>query len=945
MCAPTSPTSRATARVRSGSARRAPLLAATRHCAAAGLVNRRVSVPRLLADARFYSHALLDAEVAKLATATAAPSERGSAPAASVSSWSLAELANALDVHHRRYGAGSRGVWRDVIQMVQTNTLADVRRRARSESSRGAQPAADDAEANNGDGDGDGEGDGAVGDEMALANQLARELLAGGAPVASGDGDAGNAGALVESLFRRVLLNSLNAAGGGDGAEEGGEGDEDEHDDDDDDDDDDENDDDDDEDLSDSLDEEEEEDGGAEFGFDGGARRSNARGNGAFDVPLEAISCDHVGGALVAVQKSSAAASGAAATSTTTAAATSSSTTSTATTTAAAESTAGSSVSVVKSGRAFAALKSVPLPTLQFTFAAARIFNAQLCVLMQLLDFSNVSADELVGDAPAASEADASSNAAAAVVSVPSTPVGGESATPMAADEPAVSASQSEMPPPPRATATDASSSISLVRAVYDVKDVIFSDTKSTLWQRALQLTAGGGPGQRMQYVSITVNRHKARKAAERVEEARAAGDMSPASASTVLRSAFGQAFKQLHFQPPHFLRTLPGHRAFGVEYEGEGGTDAGGLFRDLLSHVCRELQSPSVPLLVPTPNARGQVGDAQDCWVPAASASSPVFLAMYAFIGKLMGLAVRGQHILNLDLPPLVWRVLVGEQLSLADLRAVDVHGAAAIEAVSTAAARGATDDESFAELAQAPTWSVTLCDGSVRELRTNCAKQPVAFEERRAWLRAARRVRLQDEWAPACNALRRGLAAVVPLSLLSFLSAAELERQVCGEREVDLALLRRQTRYSRLRADSQLVRWFWRALESYDQKQRESFLRFAWGRSRLPLRADEFTHHFVLTAAHGNDKTLPSSHTCFFQLDLPEYSSYEILRERLLYACEHGQAIDTDHGNIRVWDDRHDDEDDGEDEAEVMRKLQREGMAEDRNANNGGDDDDGNN
>jgi hypothetical protein len=24
----------------------------------------------------------------------------------------------------------------------------------------------------------------------------------------------------------------------------------------------------------------------------------------------------------------------------------------------------------------------------------------------------------------------------------------------------------------------------------------------------------------------------------------------------------------------------------FGVEYEGEGGTDAGGLFRDLLSHV-----------------------------------------------------------------------------------------------------------------------------------------------------------------------------------------------------------------------------------------------------------------------------------------------------------------------------------------------------------------------
>jgi hypothetical protein len=77
------------------------------------------------------------------------------------------------------------------------------------------------------------------------------------------------------------------------------------------------------------------------------------------------------------------------------------------------------------------------------------------------------------------------------------------------------------------------------------------------------------------------------------------------------------------------------------------------------------------------------------------------------------------------------------------------------------------------------------------------------------------------------------------------------------------------------------------------------------------------------VLTGAHGGDRALPSSHTCFFQLDLPEYSSYEILRDRLLYACEHGQAIDTDHGNIRVWDDRAGDDEDDEAEAEVLRKI----------------------
>jgi hypothetical protein len=32
----------------------------------------------------------------------------------------------------------------------------------------------------------------------------------------------------------------------------------------------------------------------------------------------------------------------------------------------------------------------------------------------------------------------------------------------------------------------------------------------------------------------------------------------------------------------------------------------------------------------------------------------------MYAFVGKLMGIAIRGKHILNLDLPSIVWKQLV---------------------------------------------------------------------------------------------------------------------------------------------------------------------------------------------------------------------------------------------------------------------------------------------
>ena len=40
----------------------------------------------------------------------------------------------------------------------------------------------------------------------------------------------------------------------------------------------------------------------------------------------------------------------------------------------------------------------------------------------------------------------------------------------------------------------------------------------------------------------------------------------------------------------------------------------------------------------------------------------------------------------------------------------------------------------------------------------------------------------------------------------------------------------------------------------------------------------------------AYGSDITLPTAHTCFNQLDLPEYSSEDVLRERLLLAVREG-------------------------------------------------------
>ena len=44
-----------------------------------------------------------------------------------------------------------------------------------------------------------------------------------------------------------------------------------------------------------------------------------------------------------------------------------------------------------------------------------------------------------------------------------------------------------------------------------------------------------------------------------------------------------------------------------------------------------------------------------------------------------------------------------------------------------------------------------------------------------------------------------------------------------------------------------------------------------------------------------------LPTSQTCFFQIRLPEYSSQEVLAEKLRYAIKNCRSIDMDNYMLR--------------------------------------------
>ena len=157
---------------------------------------------------------------------------------------------------------------------------------------------------------------------------------------------------------------------------------------------------------------------------------------------------------------------------------------------------------------------------------------------------------------------------------------------------------------------------------------------------------------------------------------------------ATADRSLFGQAFQQLylhhhdeadkygdHDTDPtrFFVAADQQQRPWKVVFKGLYADDYGGLYRDSLDRMCRELQSAVLSLFIPTPNAREQIGSNRHHFVPNPAARSPVELNMFRFVGRLMGLAMRTGELLYLDLPSIVWKPMVDEAVSEDDVMAID--------------------------------------------------------------------------------------------------------------------------------------------------------------------------------------------------------------------------------------------------------------------------------
>lgn len=429
------------------------------------------------------------------------------------------------------------------------------------------------------------------------------------------------------------------------------------------------------------------------------------------------------------------------------------------------------------------------------------------------------------------------------------------------------------------------SSVMSLHELVSEQRGRIFSAVKLSTWDDALRRTNETGVS-----IEVTLSRPKAMRH-------RATGKPDTTGRYTL----FSQAFRQLSgLDGTHFRRQ---ERIYTVTFLGENAQDAGGPYRETFAQYCEELHSNRLPLFLLTSNAQHNVGVGREKWILNPGATSPTLLQMYEFLGKLMGSSIRSKQYLAINLAPLVWKKLVGEQVTIEDLAAVDSMVINSMQKMRTIDQCGVTE-EMFEDIVM-ETFSTLSADNRVVELVPNGTNLPVTFSNRCEYADLVEQYRLH-EYDREIEALVQGMTKVIPAKLLACFTGAELEFMVCGTPEIDIDLLERCTEYSGCSADQTHILWFWKVLRSFSHEERSTFLRFVWGRSRLPATEKEFPQLFKLQSfskhqsGQSVDGYLPIAHTCFFAVEMPPYSSEQVLREKLLYAIYNCQEIDADGDSV---------------------------------------------
>ncbi|KAM0331428.1 hypothetical protein ACHAQA_003101 [Verticillium albo-atrum] len=368
-------------------------------------------------------------------------------------------------------------------------------------------------------------------------------------------------------------------------------------------------------------------------------------------------------------------------------------------------------------------------------------------------------------------------------------------------------------------------------------------------------------------------------------------------SRKNVVRDAFDQLWRR---EARELQRPLKVHLG---EEGGEEGFDSGGVQQEFFRLAIAECLNPDFGAFTVDERTR------MAWFVPGSIV--PVW--KFEILGLLVSLAVYNGLTLPITFPKAMYRKLLGEPVD--ELHHIADGWPDLASGLTTLLEWDENDGAVEDIFARTYEFSVSMFDQPIsREMNTDnpdwpqltasseslAAQNPedaplVTDENRNAYVSDYIRYLTDVSVRPQFEAFSRGFRACLHPKSLGLLTPPLLQSVVEGVQDIDIAELRRYTRYVGWDASHRAVRDFWSIVKRYDDTMKRRLLEFVTASDRVPVGGMRNLQFVVQKNGEeeGDGGHLPTAYTCYGTLLLPEYESKDVLRQRLAMALENSKGF----------------------------------------------------
>ncbi|KAL8209796.1 hypothetical protein R6Q57_006528 [Mikania cordata] len=339
-------------------------------------------------------------------------------------------------------------------------------------------------------------------------------------------------------------------------------------------------------------------------------------------------------------------------------------------------------------------------------------------------------------------------------------------------------------------------------------------------------------------------------------------------------------SYNQLRMRPTQDLKGR-----LNVHFRDEEGIDAGGLTREWYQLLSRVIFDKGALLFTtggnnatfqPNPNSVYQTEH----------------LSYFKFVGRVVAKALFDGQLLDVYFTRSFYKHILGVKVTYHDIEAVDPDYYKNLKWLLENDVSDILDLTFSMDADEEKHILYEKTEVTDYELKPGGRNIRVTEETKHEYVDLVAEHILTNAIRPQINSFLDGFNELIPRDLISIFNDKELELLISGLPEIDLDDLKANTEYTGYTIGSSVVLWFWEAVKAFNKEDRARLLQFVTGTSKVPLEGFRALQgisgpqRFQIHKAYGAPERLPSAHTCFNQLDLPEYTTKEQLQERLLLA-----------------------------------------------------------